>query len=138
LAKTSPFGEWLKKWRKARGLTQVQLAIKADCAQSTVSEYERGEKREGSDEFMRPDPDLLERLATALRRPIEEARALAGYMPSPVPVTMKDVDRVLEAQEYSDGEFRDMELTPEVREKLSVIADRARELFKAADELLKK
>jgi transcriptional regulator with XRE-family HTH domain len=138
VSKISPFGAWLKKWRRSRGLTQMQLARAAECAQSIISAYERGARQEASGEFMRPEPDLIERFATALRRPVEEPRALAGYMPSPVPLTLRDVDRVIEAQEYSGGEFRDIDLTPEVREKLETIALRAKELFKAADELLKK
>lgn len=91
MPKTSSFGEWLRKWRKARKLTQVQLARMADCAQSTISEHERGVKQEKGGDYMMPEPDLVERLATALGRPVEEARVLAGYNPSPVPVTIKDL-----------------------------------------------
>jgi transcriptional regulator with XRE-family HTH domain len=134
---TSEFGKWLRKWRKARGLTQDELGQKIGFTGKYVSVLERG-WQQASGEFVRPSEEFVEKAATELRRPVEEARALAGYTPSPVPVTMRTVTRILEAQEYVDGEIRDVELTPEVREKLSVIADRARELFKAADELLKK
>jgi transcriptional regulator with XRE-family HTH domain len=95
MAKTSPFGAWLRKWRKARGLTQIQLAAAAKCTQSTISEHERGVKQEVGGDFIRPEPDLVERLATALGRPVEEARALAGYNPSPVRVTMSEVSEIL-------------------------------------------
>jgi transcriptional regulator with XRE-family HTH domain len=97
MAKTSPFGQWLKKWRLARKLTQVELARKADCGQSIISQHERGVRQEVGGDFIRPEPDLVERLATALDRPVEEARALAGYLPSPAPVTMKDVGQVMES-----------------------------------------
>jgi transcriptional regulator with XRE-family HTH domain len=94
--KPSPFGAWLYKWRKARGLTQKELGLKAECAYSLISMYERGVRSEVSNTYMRPEPELVERLATALDRPVEEARLLAGYNASPVPVTMKDVGQVME------------------------------------------
>lgn len=103
MANASPFGAWMRKWRKARGLTQVQLAQQAQCAQSMISMYERGVKSEKNKEYSRPEPDLVERLATALKRPVEEARALAGYNPSPVPVTLADIkDAVTAQQELAD------------------------------------
>lgn len=95
MAKTSSFGIWLRKWRKARGLTQVELANKAGCGQSIISQYERGVKRDIGEEFTRPEPELVERLATALDRPVEEARALAGYLPSPIPPTIKSVQELI-------------------------------------------
>lgn len=91
MARVSAFGQWLKKWRKARGLTQVQLAQRAGCGQSIISQYERGVKTDVGDDFTRPEPDTIERLADALSRPIEEARALAGYLPSPAPMTLREV-----------------------------------------------
>lgn len=94
MAKTSPFGAWLRKWRKARGLTQVQLASKAECGNSIISQYERGERQEVGGEFMRPETDLVERLATVLNRPVEEARALAGYFPSPAPPTLAELNQM--------------------------------------------
>lgn len=96
MAKVSPFGQWLKKWRKARQLTQTQLAVKAGCGQSIISQHERGVRQEVGGDFIRPEPDLVERLATALGRPVEEARLLAGYAPSPAPVTLREVNRIME------------------------------------------
>lgn len=95
--KVSEFGVWLKKWRKARRYTQQELAAKAGCAYSLISMYERGARAEKSGDWMRPEPELVEKLSIALSRPVEEARALAGYNPSPVPVSLRDVDRLLTA-----------------------------------------
>jgi transcriptional regulator with XRE-family HTH domain len=92
--KASPFGVWLKKWRKARQLTQSQLGEKAGCAYSLISMYERGVRQEVSGQYMRPEPELVERLATALGRPVEEGRMLAGYNASPVPITMKELEQM--------------------------------------------
>lgn len=93
--KTSEFGAWLKKWRKARRFTQQELAAKAGCAYSLISMYERGTRAEKSGDYMRPEPELVEKLAIALSRPVEEARALAGYNPSPVPISLREIDRML-------------------------------------------
>ena len=88
--KVSEFGKWLRKWRKARGLTQKQLAGKSGCVHSLISAYERGVRSDVSGDYMRPETRLVERLATALDRPVEEARALAGYLPSPAPLTQRE------------------------------------------------
>lgn len=104
MAKTSPFGEWLHKWRKARRLTQEQLAKLAGCRQSTISEHERGTRQEVGGDFIRPEEDLVERLATALGRPVEEARDLAGYRASLIPPSMREQSLALkEAVNFVEG-----------------------------------
>jgi len=39
------FGEWLKRRRKAQGLTQEQLAVKVNCSTSALRKIEGGERR---------------------------------------------------------------------------------------------
>jgi transcriptional regulator with XRE-family HTH domain len=122
----SPFGQWLRKWRKSRGLTQVQLAQKAGCGQSILSGYERGQKTERGGDYMRPEPEMVERLATALGRPVEEARALAGYNPSPVPVTLKDIDMLMQT-----NPGHGVLISPKTGEAVSVSPDAMDKLIEA-------
>jgi len=39
------FGEWLKRRRKAQGLTQEQLASQVNCSTSALRKIEAGERR---------------------------------------------------------------------------------------------
>ena len=50
----------IRKWRKRRGMTQVQLAERVGARQATISDFETGKTR-------RIELDLLEALAAALR-----------------------------------------------------------------------
>ena len=54
----------LKEIRKARGLTQVELAVKCKSSQVRISQYERGTRE--------PNLDMLRKLATALEVTIDE------------------------------------------------------------------
>jgi DNA-binding Xre family transcriptional regulator len=56
----SPIVIMLREARDAAGLTQVELARKADVRQATISELENGNTR-------RIDFDVLDRLCRALR-----------------------------------------------------------------------
>jgi putative transcriptional regulator len=56
----SPIVIELREARKAAGLTQVELAKKADVRQATISELENGNTR-------RIDFDVLDRLCRVLR-----------------------------------------------------------------------
>ena len=56
----SPIAITLREAREAAGLTQVQLAERADVRQATISELETGKTR-------RVDLDVLDRLCHALR-----------------------------------------------------------------------
>jgi Predicted transcriptional regulators len=99
------FGKWLKKWRKARRLTQVQLSAEIDYTDAYISALERGVKHDsGAD--IRPSEDFVEKVATALGRPVEEARLLAGYHASPIPVTLSEVSEILK-QNPGFGAFID-------------------------------
>ncbi len=58
------WGRRLKRLRLQRGLTQQALADKAGGARNTVARFEVATRR--------PDVDVLERLARALRLSIDE------------------------------------------------------------------
>src|SRR5919206_322700 len=54
-----PFGELLRRYRSAAGVTQEELAERAGLTAKAVGALERGERRQ-------PWPDTVRRLATAL------------------------------------------------------------------------
>jgi transcriptional regulator with XRE-family HTH domain len=58
------WGQRLKRLRVQRGLTQQALADKAEVARNTIARFETATRR--------PDIDVLERLARALRLSIDE------------------------------------------------------------------
>ncbi|WP_102713822.1 helix-turn-helix domain-containing protein [Paenibacillus castaneae] len=57
-------GENIRQLRKKRGLSQEQLALRADINASYMGQVERGEKN--------PTIDVLSKIATALQMPIEQ------------------------------------------------------------------
>jgi transcriptional regulator with XRE-family HTH domain len=70
--------ETLRYWRRARGLSQVDLAAKAHMSQHTVTSLENGKQR--------PQPKTLRKLSEALNVPIEDLLdepAPKGEAPSP-------------------------------------------------------
>jgi len=71
------FGERLRQWRKARGLSQLQLALRSDLSQRQLSFLETGRSR--------PRRDTIGRLCAALDVPLREHNALlvlAGLPPA--------------------------------------------------------
>lgn len=100
------YGKYLKKWRKARGLTQKELAEKMEFSSQRISEVERSAPHSTSGGFVRPSEEFVEKAAIALDRPVEEGRALAGYNPSPAPLTMAEVSELLK-QNPGQGVFID-------------------------------
>ncbi|HKY55079.1 MAG TPA: tetratricopeptide repeat protein [Anaerolineales bacterium] len=58
------FGEWLRRQRKARGLTQKQLALQVSCSTSAIKKIE-GEERY-------PSAQIVERLAEIFKIPENE------------------------------------------------------------------
>jgi predicted ATPase/class 3 adenylate cyclase/Tfp pilus assembly protein PilF len=79
------FGLWLKQRRKARDLTQEQLAEQVGCAVETIRKIEQNARR--------PSREIAERLALALAIPaterptfVEQARAAGGSWPSAAPL----------------------------------------------------
>jgi non-specific serine/threonine protein kinase len=59
-----PFGEWLKRQRKASGLTQEQLADQVGCSTITIRKIEAEERR--------PSAQIVERLAHIFNIPKNE------------------------------------------------------------------
>lgn len=63
-------GENIRKYRKAKGLTQAELAKKLGSAQYVITNYERG--------LRRPSADKLPDIAKALGVPLEALYGLNG------------------------------------------------------------
>ena len=70
----TPFGKRLRRLREAAGLTQEELAEKADLGAKGISDLERGERR-------RPYPHTVRALADALEVPEEERASLLATVP---------------------------------------------------------
>ena len=77
------FGDWLKKQRRAKGLTQEGLAAAADnvCTGAYISNLERNADIGKDGTPNRPSEEIVEKLARALGVPPNEARLVAGYAP---------------------------------------------------------
>lgn len=69
------FSENLKAYRKAKGLTQEELAIRLHVVRQTVSKWEKG--------LSVPDADLLLRLSEVLEVPV--AQLLGSEVPPEAP-----------------------------------------------------
>lgn len=69
------FSENLKAYRKAKGLTQEELAIRLQVVRQTVSKWEKG--------LSVPDADLLLRLSEVLEVPV--AQLLGSEVPPEAP-----------------------------------------------------
>lgn len=76
------FGKWLVRNRQAAKLTQAQLAERAGIQPSYVSALEREEPNAKDGSPRRPRIDKVDRIAKALRVPVDEARLAAGYAPT--------------------------------------------------------
>lgn len=75
------FGKWLKAKREAKGLSMRALAEKADnaCSPSYIAQLETNYYVGRKGNPMQPSEEIVERLATALNEPIDEARKAANY-----------------------------------------------------------
>lgn len=68
MAATPAFGELLRRYRRAAGLSQAALAARAGLSTATVAALERGRRKS-------PTPGTVERLIQALELgPLERAR----------------------------------------------------------------
>jgi transcriptional regulator with XRE-family HTH domain len=74
------FGEFLKKWRKAKGMTQPELAKAAGINISYVSNLERNfsANKKG---VPQPSRDLCKRFAKVLEVPEADVLLAANYAP---------------------------------------------------------
>lgn len=66
-----PFGEWLKRQRSGRGLTQEQLAQKIGCATITLRKIESEQRR--------PSAQIIERMAEIFNIPQNEKIAFSRF-----------------------------------------------------------
>jgi predicted ATPase/DNA-binding XRE family transcriptional regulator len=66
-----PFGEWLKRQRKAGGLTQEQLADKVGCSAIAIRKFEAEERR--------PSEQIANRLAQIFEIPEKEQAAFLRF-----------------------------------------------------------
>src|ERR687885_2383402 len=74
-----PFGELLRRYRSAAGVTQEELAERAGITAKAVGALERGERRQ-------PWPDTVRRLATALGLSEDARAAFLGAVSRQPPV----------------------------------------------------
>ena len=77
LGQITAFGRHMKQWRRQRGLSQLELAIRADVSQRYVSFIETGRSR--------PKANVVHKVTEALEVPIRERNVLleaAGLAPS--------------------------------------------------------
>jgi len=65
------FGEWLKRRRKAAGLTQEQFALQINCSMSAVRKFEAEERR--------PSAQIVEQLAKIYNIPQNERQAFQRF-----------------------------------------------------------
>ena len=85
LGKVTAFGRYMKQWRRQRGLSQLELAVRADVSQRYVSFIETGR--------IRPREDVVHKVAEALEVPIRDRNILleaAGLAPSYPEVPLSD------------------------------------------------
>jgi transcriptional regulator with XRE-family HTH domain len=75
--RATAFGRHLKQWRRQRGLSQMDLAIRADTSQRYISFIETGRSK--------PRENVVHRVAEALEIPLRERNVMlmaAGLAPS--------------------------------------------------------
>jgi transcriptional regulator with XRE-family HTH domain len=71
-------GRLIRRLRDEKGMTQGQLAVKANVPREWLSLVE-------TDAIKKPDRERLERIAVALETPPETLLAAAGYRVKPLP-----------------------------------------------------
>ena len=121
----TPFGEWLKKTREAKGFTQEELAKAANniCTSAYISSLERGQDVGKKGKPTRPSEEIVEALATALGTSVLQARRLAGYdttgMPDPA---LEMLNQLAVAEQAAEIVRTFLELPPERRsEALNIL-----------------
>ena len=84
-SQVTAFGLHMKQWRRQRGLSQLDLAVRADMSQRYVSFIETGRSR--------PRADVVQRVAEALDVPLRDRNILletAGLAPIYPEVLLSD------------------------------------------------
>ena len=85
LYQVTAFGRYMKQWRRQRGLSQLELAVRAEVSQRHISFIETGRSR--------PREDVVNKVAEALEVPIRDRNILleaAGLVPSYPEVLLSD------------------------------------------------
>jgi transcriptional regulator with XRE-family HTH domain len=72
-------GEWLQHWRKQFGYTQLALGEAVGVSKQHISNLERRQQHATSGAESNASIELLDKLSRLFKRPIKEARILAGY-----------------------------------------------------------
>jgi transcriptional regulator with XRE-family HTH domain len=102
------FGQWVRQWREEWGYSQEALAVLVGVTKGYISNIERAERSSYTGLPSRPDIDIVDKLAVALKRPIIEARNLAGYgLPVDQVKTVEDalkVTQLLDRKGLSDAD----------------------------------
>ena len=78
------FGTELYKWRKAKGLTQQELAVASGVNVSYISNLERDFSPTAKGGKPQPSLSLVDKIAKVLSIEPDEARLAAGYAPENV------------------------------------------------------
>lgn len=95
------FGKWLYEARKEIGLTQQELAERAEISATYISALEREEPNTRNGQPRMPSPDIVAKIAKAVKKPESEARQAAyeGLYIPPFPTKPKNYVELLEALE---------------------------------------
>jgi transcriptional regulator with XRE-family HTH domain len=75
------FGQKLKEWREAAGITQAELARRIDASPTWVSNLERDFSPTAKGGKPQPSVETCDKIAHALGVRIAEVRIAAGYTP---------------------------------------------------------
>lgn len=89
------FGDRLRTWRSAHGVSQLDLASRADVSQRHISFIETGRSR--------PSREMVIHLAEILEVPPREQNLLltaAGHSPAYTETPLEDLDEIGEALDY--------------------------------------
>lgn len=101
------FGKWLFEKRKDKHpkMSQEDLAQQAGCSRAYISLLERGEGHPKTGKPIRPEPEMIQRLANALGANYDDALRAAGYLPdSDQGIEVELRERVEDGQEYEEND----------------------------------
>ncbi len=96
----SRIGNYLKKLRRAKGLTLLQVTKLSRVSVGYLSEIEQGKRPS-------PHPDILKRLAPIYGASVEELMTVAGYLPR------KETPRILSRDDEIAWAFNTVLRDPE-------------------------
>lgn len=125
------FGKSLYTWRKAKGLTQEDLAVAVAVNVSYISNLERNFSATTKSGKPRPSEDLCARFAKVLGRELDEVRLAAGYAPS-------DQRAMIEVEGLRFAPHHAEQYTPEELEELKQTIEVSYGIFKKRVEERKK